>query len=222
MNFLRLRSPSEFFLLAANILPLAGVLLWDWKVFDILLIFWLENVAIGIFNVLKMVSWIRYRRLYIAIPIVPFFMVHYGGFTAGHGIFILAMFGGHKDVSTATIWQTLQDGGLSMYIAVGGIVFSHLFSFITNFIGKREIERTHIGILMSAPYGRIVVMHLTIILGGGAALALGQPIWALALLVFLKTGMDLRAHRKSHGKQLDPDQVTAAIKALTERKSGVR
>jgi len=222
MNFLRPRSTSDVFLLIANILPLLGVMLWGWKVFDILLIFWLENVVIGIFNVVKMLSWIQYCRLYIALPIVPFFILHYGGFTAGHGIFILAIFDAQSKISTDTIWQTLHAGGWNMYLAIGGIFLSHLFSFISNFLGKREIERTHIGLLMTAPYGRIVVMHLTIIIGGGAALALGQPLWALALLVLLKTGMDLKAHRKSHEKQANPEKITAAIKALTERKSGVR
>lgn len=222
MNFLRPRRASEVFLLVANILPLLGVILWDWKVFDILLVFWIENVIIGIFNVVKMLGWVQHCRLYIALPIVPFFVLHYGSFTSGHGILIMAVFGGKNKASLDTIWQTLHEGGWNMYISIGGIFLSHLFSFITNFIGKREIERTHIGLLMEAPYGRIVVMHLTIIIGGGAAVALGQPLWALALLVLLKTGMDLRAHRKSHEKQSDPEQITSAIKAWTERKSGVR
>ena len=38
-------------LVMANLVPLAGVLLWGWDVFLILLLFWGENVIIGIFGI---------------------------------------------------------------------------------------------------------------------------------------------------------------------------
>ena len=53
---------------------------------------------------------------------------------------------------------------------------------------------------MQAPYGRIVVLHLTILFGGGATMILGEPLVALILLIVLKTVIDVRAHIKSHRK----------------------
>ena len=47
---------------------------------------------------------------------------------------------------------------------------------------------------MAGPYRRIVIMHVTIIIGGGLSLALGTPVIALMLLILLKTAVDLRAH----------------------------
>lgn len=58
---------------------------------------------------------------------------------------------------------------------------------------------------MSQPYRRIVVLHLTIILGGGAAMALGSPTWALVALLALKIGMDLRAHLAEHASVGAPE-----------------
>lgn len=43
-------------LLAANLLPLLGVLLFDWKTFDVVILYWFENVVIGVINVLKMIT----------------------------------------------------------------------------------------------------------------------------------------------------------------------
>jgi hypothetical protein len=63
-------------LLAANAVPLAGVILFRWDAFIIVLLYWAENLAVGFYNVLKM----------------AFVKVHYGGFTAVHGFFILAIF----------------------------------------------------------------------------------------------------------------------------------
>lgn len=43
-------------LLTANLLPLAGVLFLGWRAFDVVFLYWLENVVIGVINVLKMAT----------------------------------------------------------------------------------------------------------------------------------------------------------------------
>jgi len=47
-------TPSLFALLVANAFPIAGVLFLGWKVFPLVLLYWLENVVVGGFNVAKM------------------------------------------------------------------------------------------------------------------------------------------------------------------------
>lgn len=205
MNFLRPKQSPEYFLIAANILPLAGVFFWDWRVFDILIVFWLENVIIGFFNVVKMTTWIIYRRIYIAFVIVAFFVFHYGIFCIGHGIGIFAFFGDIQEgdtLSFAFLKNRLDLLGWNMWLVLGGLFASHMFSFFNHFILERGIDRTNVLRLMGAPYGRVITMHVTILIGGSAAMILGQPIWALALLVVLKVVADIRAHRKSHTETL--------------------
>ena len=51
---------------------------------------------------------------------------------------------------------------------------------------------------MMPPYGRIILMHVTIIFGGWLVLALGAPVMALVLLIVLKIISDVRAHDKEH------------------------
>jgi Family of unknown function (DUF6498) len=46
---------SSYWLIVANVLPLVGVLLWGWSTFAIVMIYWCENVVIGVINVLKMI-----------------------------------------------------------------------------------------------------------------------------------------------------------------------
>ena len=41
-------------LVVANLIPLVGVLFFDWNVWMILVVYWLENGVVGFFNVLKM------------------------------------------------------------------------------------------------------------------------------------------------------------------------
>ena len=47
-------TPSLLALGLANALPIAGVLLLGWKVFPLVLLYWLENVVVGGFNVGKL------------------------------------------------------------------------------------------------------------------------------------------------------------------------
>src|SRR6185503_10154265 len=86
---------------AANMVPLFGVLALDWTVFSILLLYWCENVVVGVFNVLRLI-FVQPRNPVVWVGkgfLIPFFMVHYGGFTFVHGMFVLSMFGG-KGVQT--------------------------------------------------------------------------------------------------------------------------
>src|SRR5687767_8576128 len=83
---------SAWVLIAANVVPLVGVLFWGWDVFPLLLLFWVENVVIGALNVLKMLladpedAALWAGKLFM----VPFFCVHYGIFTSVHGAFVLS------------------------------------------------------------------------------------------------------------------------------------
>src|SRR6188472_645744 len=60
-NYLQLRDfekyrASAWALIAANTLPLFGVLFFGWDTFSIVFLYWVENVIIGAVNVLKMIT----------------------------------------------------------------------------------------------------------------------------------------------------------------------
>ena len=51
-------------------------------------------------------------------------------------------------------------------------------------------------------YSRIILMHVTIIIGGGLSLILGEGALALSLLIIMKIIVDVKAHLELHsGKQ---------------------
>jgi len=192
-------SPSALALIAANLLPLYGVLAMGWDVFPLLLLFWLENVVVGVLNAARMLcvdprdtaGWAR--KLFL----VLFFCVHYGMFTAVHGIFVFSLFGEIRGLWTVdAAARAVHELGLGL--AVLALAASHLFSFFWNYLGRGEFRRASVNALMAQPYGRVVVLHVAILGGGFAAQALGSPVWALLLLIVLKVGLDLRAHLKEH------------------------
>jgi hypothetical protein len=192
-------------LLAANLIPVAGVLLGGWSVFALIVLFWMENVIVGVFFVLRMlladprdpVLWAG--KLFM----VPFFCFHYGMFTAIHGSFVFGLFGG-KDYDTIGLdvvqpaLRAVADVGL--WLPLAALLASHGFSFLWNYLWRGEFRRAQLMRLMVKPYGRVVVLHVGIILGGIATLALGSPLWALLVLLAMKIGLDLKAHLKEHSQ----------------------
>lgn len=195
--------PSALALIAVNAIPLAGVFFLDWRVFDLLALFWLENVIVGIINVLRMITGSLFNKDLGAIILGPFFCVHYGMFTFVHGIFVMSFFGRDAGISVGTdasllalIDTVITQGGL-LWGAVG-LFGSHLLSFFINFIGRKEYQNLTMHKIMMAPYGRVVILHLTILLGGALIMATGETLAALTLLVILKTGVDLAAHLREH------------------------
>ena len=104
------RRASSLVLILANLIPLAGVFLFQWDVLAILLLYWAESVIIGVLNVARMVSCKSDNVLHGMLPrlagqpvpeefskniprvagaalkffLIPFFIVHYGIFCFGH------------------------------------------------------------------------------------------------------------------------------------------
>lgn len=85
---------SLYVLLAANLIPVLGVMVLGWRIGDIMFLFWFENVIIGAFNGVRMAvaGGGGIVALLIRLPRIAFFMLHYGVFTFAHGIFVIALF----------------------------------------------------------------------------------------------------------------------------------
>lgn len=189
-------SPSALALIAANLVPLFGVLSWGWRVDDVLLLFWFESAVVGLFNVGKLLvigGW-------TAVPVCGFFAVHYGGFMAGHLVFILSFLPGSEAAffpDSDWLWQTLA----VFWPAVLAMLGSHGFSFIDNFLRRQEYRGRTIARQMMDPYARIMVMHASVLFGGFMVAGTGQALPALVLLVVLKAAVDLRFHLRAHRPQ---------------------
>lgn len=195
-------------LVVANMVPLAGVLFFGWNVWTILIVYWLENGVVGVINVFKMrmaagpyvagkISMTMNGRSVDGsskAALIPFFIMHYGIFWTVHGVFVLtlplfALMGPGRDdpgVSAPSIW--------TIGLAIVALVISHGLSYRLNYIGRGEYLRTSAASQMFAPYGRLVVLHITIIVGALAIGLTGAPAAAIVVLIALKTVLDLGLH----------------------------
>ena len=172
--------------------------------------------------------------------LVPFFLLHYGIFWLVHGIFVLTLpvFAGigsaagsfAGDPGAVVPWPSgfvpppgfavTDDPAASMasgvspgsiVLAVLALLISHGASYYLNFVRGGEYRRTSPQGQMFAPYGRLVVLHLTIIFGAIAVSVVGAPQILIVILVALKTALDLGFHLAEHRKaaELPPGTVAA-------------
>ncbi len=166
---------------------------------------------VGVINILKILraegagpppSWLANGRALSSMSrweIVGFFSMHYGLFWVVHGVFVLtfvpALVGdiGVAPEATASTPLVFPDFGVLALGAVG-LGISHGVSFWTNFLGRGEYKVLSPAQLMTQPYGRLVVMHLTILLGAVVSIFLGTPVGSLLVLIVGKTALDLAFH----------------------------
>ena len=214
---------SGVLLLAGNLLPLLGVLFLGWDVGALVVFYWSENLVIGAYNLLRMAVVGGLKALFYCF----FFLIHYGGFCAVHGFFILSMLLdesaslGEADwplflvflqLLLQVIQQVLAQAPPAWLLAFLGLLITHGYSFVTNFLLGGERERATIQSLMSAPYRRIVVLHVAVIAGGFGVAALGEPLVLLIALVALKTVADITLHRREHRRPVNIDSENMAAR----------
>lgn len=200
-------------LVAANLVPIAGVVYFGWKLGDIIMLFWMENLIIGAFNVLRILTldadrFERFRPdgvgsdLATRLGLAIFFTVHYGIFSVFHGIFLAYFFARERSgfdffaPLANIVGDMIRDPVIG--VALIGLVLSHGISFLRNHIRRGERHRLDPVQMMMRPYGRIVVTQGFIIVGGFLLIQTGEPLAALLLFIALKILLDLGSHIWEH------------------------
>jgi hypothetical protein len=199
-----LRSPSVIILIVANLVPLYGVLFWGWDLFTLMVAYWMETAAIGFWNIVHMALLARWFALFM----VPFFIVHFGGFMLGHFLFLWQMFGGgwNENVESVAAFLRSIPVGWGVWIAFAALFISHGLSFLFNAFRpwwRGDVERHDQNAaqrVMMGTYGRVMVMHFTLLFGAALVAYFETPAAAFVLLIVLKILVDVPAHVRKNFK----------------------
>lgn len=187
--------------LAFTALPLVGVLLlgWDWR--EIVLLYWLENISLGLAMVILLlrsaaapggddpehignltVNSRPVRGPGAGRALASFFALHYGMFTLIHGVFVLLLVVG-VFVPVPTDPSTLNWLGALLVWLVGGSAQVLIARF-----GPLP-ERRGSSLMLSA-YPRMIVLHVSVIVGIVLIGTLQWPAAAAVLLIGLHALVD--------------------------------
>ena len=210
-------------LVLANLFVALQTVRHEWGYYETLLIFWTEVAVIGGYNVLRMLvvgvlgaeplgSWAaqyvdlgsRLNRLIFTLIGIGFFIVKFGGFALGIGLFVLmlpAMLAPTGGAGGISIHHALHAAGPGLLTASAMLCLSHGISFVKNFLLGREYDRVSVGSLMFWPYARMSLVGAVLL--GGIAIArivpsLGPAPAFAAVMVLLKILADALSHRLEH------------------------
>lgn len=190
--------------LLVNAIPLIGVIWLGWQVYEVLLLYWFENVAIGIAHAVRMGISTRTNAVKDGRSTTTFFVLHYGIFTLVHGVLVFVFFGvfgeGVLQSKGGLAWPILSIFGWQIFYLV-------VDNFRTGgFKGRSPND------MMFEPYPRVFALHLTVIAGGWFVGELGSPVWALAILVGVKVMFELAVAWISSGRTGNEGNDLAALR----------
>jgi hypothetical protein len=200
-----LGQPQSWLIIAGNVLPLLGAIWLGWDASTLVVLYWIETAIIGFWVIIQILFGPAHAvprfegrngtgsmggatlsgRLFLSV----FLVFHAGIFMFVHMMFLSALLPGawNQHLGSPVSFLTgfvIQSGVwlplLGLFLVRGTIAVSD----IRNGTGGHHV--------IISFYARIVLMQLTIILGGFLALAVGGT-FMLALLVLFKTMADLGA-----------------------------
>lgn len=171
---------GDWSLIIANLIPVAGVWIFNWSAKDVFLVYCFETIIIGFFTLLKLLITgllVRPKDVWQNQGTVSkqpfwlfmlFFLLHYGLFVAVQmGIFFsVSGIGDEHGITFSNFfmkWPSLLTNGT--YLMLGIFIISYAFRLVSDFILSGEYKNSSLGYLMFQPYGRIFIQQVTVILG---------------------------------------------------------
>lgn len=178
-------------LIIANIVPVIDLVRTGEPVGTILIIYWMQLIIIGFWNIIKLIVVTRLA----ALVFVPMFVIAYVSIIIFFGFIAGGLL---DDQMRGTAWQ--KDFSLWDYWVPGAVFFAvHGTSFALNFIGRREYENTTWKKQINQPFFRAMPMWLAAVVGAIFGSFFNSAAFAVAFVLPVKTLLDLVGHFAEHG-----------------------
>ena len=205
-------------LIVLNLVPVYGVVNWGWQSFDLIFLYWMENVVIGEFALARMLVRPYDHPLELVFPLLlaPFFAFHYGAFCWGHGTFVVSLFG-PESLNSFELLTTVQDvlASQTMLFALVALTSIQAIDWARD-VSRRGLGADNVKDLMVKPYRRIVVLHITILGAGFALSAMNEPMIGLVVLVLVKTISDAWHWRRDSEREEQAEAFVFSPRHLEE------
>jgi hypothetical protein len=191
------RDRSLWVLFLSNLFTGIMAVMENWRIGDLIWVYWGQSVIIGIFNVKRMLALRTFsvdglklngkpvtadRKTQVSMA--AFFSIHYGFFHLAY-LFFLA-----SGIMASSPKQSWIENGLCLT----AFLAHHAFSFRRN-VERDTAGKPNIGTLMFFPYARIIPMHVTLIFGG---LFSKESTGLLVFFLSLKSAADMAMHAVEH------------------------
>lgn len=180
-------------IVVGNLIPIFGVRYLGWDAVQILILYWVENLIVGLLTVPRILtargggSTVRDRLGFAA-----FFTAHYGFFWLIHGVFAWSLAGdlARQAGGTAEVWPRTFGTG-DFRLALLAIAVVQLVMFVREWRLSGLWRTATPNVEMLRPYGRLVILHVTVLVGAWSLLELDAPASTVLLLCVGKMVLEL-------------------------------
>jgi hypothetical protein len=205
-------------LAVSNVFLMVMALLFDWRTYDMVFIFWCENVVIGFYTAIKlpacqMVSPENLNHFpvparFIRYIISPAFLLFMLIFSALHLAMIHMMFypevesyaEAHKSFAFPEINR------MALWSALIALMISHGVSFLLHFVREKEYLKIRMDEMFLIPFKRLLVVHVVVLaLGIGLGIFEGNSTLMVILFFTGKLWVDYKRHTNEHSTA--PDNI---------------
>lgn len=197
---------SAISLLLANLATIAIALWQNWSAGEVIVIYFIQSLAIGFFQFFKLLDLENFSTEGVQINgayvgpsknvkyfFTGFFVMHFGIFHLVYLVFLIVYLSiGYVSLAITPLFL------LSILL----VVSNHAISYALNRENDKK-RNINISKLFFIPYGRILPMHIIIILMGLFASTGGGNNLVLLIFMGLKTIADLITHNAEHKLYLD-------------------
>ena len=188
------RDPIACLILVVDVFPILAILWLRWRAEALVFLYWLENLVIGGIALAQLILVSRAagpQGLKLAAILGPFFIFHFGLFCYVHGIFL------HTFVALSSgtdpgflgplglVARALSSGAyLPAFLCL--IIALQIVLLFRDFLQAEAHTKRDIRAEMSAPYQRIVILHLALFAGAASLIVLGDPLLGVLALLGLR------------------------------------
>ncbi len=188
-----LRHSQAVFAIVFALFPLLGVWAWGWSAREVIILYWVENLILGLWQVMKMLT-LKKASIKAKIITPLFFCFHFGSFCYVHGIFIITLTqanGTNADFSNPFhFYELLSQGAL---FAILSNTLMHGIRFFREHIQEGGRNNNQMGRLMAEPYKHIIIIHIAIIISGFIVTLYQSALPLLGFIVLGKLILDLKS-----------------------------
>lgn len=205
------RDPAALGLVGVNLAAGILVLLHPPYAQPLFFLYWCDCVIIGLLAAVKL--------FFVPVPLGPEAGEHRlaaliirviakiflaGFFLIAYGIVLLcvtALLGGIAGEEARIRPAAVLDESaflMGMGLPVGALLAGHVFSFIRNFLGRREYRRRTTEDQLARPFGRVLPLFFILIAGGIVMTVFRFPALLVVVFVPAKIAVDLAAHFWEH------------------------
>jgi len=199
-----LRQRPVQLLLASNLVPVIGALLFGGGVSTLVLLYVFETVLLILIFAAKVATNTQGKTLH-KIVFLPLFTVGYLVVVAAIlGFTLVTFYTGHHDGPTflsmspdehlaLLIEAVRQEGGVLVAACLVGFLVTHLQSFVRNYL-RGGGHAQNLELLVFKPILRIVLVVVVVIPGGALLYFEGSTWYFVVALAVVKIGADLAGH----------------------------